>query len=443
MGWLFRDSEEDKEPVAQANSRGVKEEYFQTFPSRSVENRPFIGERPDFSIEKARELYENDPIVRGAVKKTVNKVMETGWRLESQNNKSGIKQLRSKMQDTSESGLDYEKHLEEVVGNLVMYNNAFVEVIEEGGDTYVNLLEPEYMEINTDLNGDVNFYLQDVLADGDNSVDRKPTWQPDEVVHYKLNHYTTNAWSPLDLESVYETLLIKDYVREWLHWFFKTHQMRPHVRVGENTSEDDVQQLLSDIKQMRTKVDAPFPTQGEVQIEKFQEFGTEEAESVRQLLDWCDEQLLILMQVPPIMLGKGEESGRSTASELRKQFNGHIESIRRTVSRHERREFFPKLGAPAVELKWETVDKSQHKQIFETVRSMRQAQFKEEAIKEYLEAQGIHFDVDDVLMSREEIAQMSNDELGTGNEGIKGNVSSDEAPSRERQSEDDVQRGNQ
>jgi hypothetical protein len=74
---------------------------------------------------------------------------------------------------------------------------------------------------------------------------------------------------------------------------------------------------------------------------------------------------------------------------------------------------------------------------------MRQAQFKEEAIKEYLEAQGIHFDVDDVLMSREEIAQMSNDELGTGNEGIKGNVSSDEAPSRERQSEDDVQRGNQ
>jgi len=338
MGIFFRDSEEDKEPVAQANSRGVKEEYFQKFPSRSTQDRPLMGERPDFSIEKARELYENDPIVRGAVKKTVNKVMETGWRLEPQNNKSGIKQLRSKMQDTSETGLDYEKHLEEIVGNLVMYNNAFVEVIEEGGDTYVNLLEPEYMEINTDLNGDVNFYFQDIISDGDGSVEQKPTWQPDEVVHYKLNHYTTNAWSPLDLESVYETLLIKDYVREWLHWFFKTHQMRPHVRVGENTSQEDVDQLLSDIKQMRTKVDAPFPTQGEVQIEKFQEFGTEEAESVRQLLDWCDEQLLILMQVPPIMLGKGEESGRSTASELRKQFNGHIESIRRTVSRHERRE---------------------------------------------------------------------------------------------------------
>jgi len=289
MGIFFRDSEEDKEPVAQANSRGVKEEYFQKFPSRSTQDRPLMGERPDFSIEKARELYENDPIVRGAVKKTVNKVMETGWRLEPQNNKSGIKQLRSKMQDTSETGLDYEKHLEEIVGNLVMYNNAFVEVIEEGGDTYVNLLEPEYMEINTDLNGDVNFYFQDIISDGDDSVEQKPTWQPDEVVHYKLNHYTTNAWSPLDLESVYETLLIKDYVREWLHWFFKTHQMRPHVRVGENTSQEDVDQLLSDIKQMRTKVDAPFPTQGEVQIEKFQEFGTEEAESVRQLLDWCDE----------------------------------------------------------------------------------------------------------------------------------------------------------
>jgi hypothetical protein len=444
MGWLFRDSD-DKEPVVQANSRGVKEDYLTSFPSRSTVERPFIGERPDFDITTAREdLYKNDPIVRAAVKKTVNKVMETGWRLEPQNGKSGINKLREKIQDTSESGLDYEKHLEEVVGNLVLYNNAFVEVIEEGGETYVNLLEPEYMEINTDLNGDVNFYFQDIVSDdSENTQEGKPTWNPDEVVHYKLNHYSTNAWSPVDLEAVYETLLIKDYIREWLHWFFKTHQMRPHIKAAENTSEEDMQQLISDIKQMRTKVDVPFLTQGEIQVEKLQEFTTEEAESVRDIMEWCDEQLLMLMQVPPIMLGKGDESGRSTASELRKQFNSYIQSIRRTVSRHEHRDLFPKLGANAVELKWETLDKSQHKEIFETVRSMRQAQMKPQAIQEYLEMRGMSFETDDVFFSREELAEMSNDELGTGNESIKGNESSDAAQSRERQSEDDVQRGNQ
>jgi len=358
--------------------------------------------------------------------------------------KSGIGKLRQKMNDQSEAGLNYEKHLEEVVGNLVLYNNAFVEVIEEGGDTYVNLLEPEYMEINTDLNGDVNFYFQDIVSDdSEDTVEGKPTWNPDEVVHYKLNHYSTNAWSPVDLEAVHETLLIKDFIREWLHWFFKTHQMRPHIKAGENTSDKEMDQLISDIKQMRQKVDAPFPTNDEVQIDKFQEFTTEEAESVRDIMEWCDEQLLILMQVPPIMLGKGDESGRSTAAELRKQFNSYIEAIRRTVSRYERREFFPKLGANAVELKWDTIDNSQHKEIFETVRSMRQAQMKPEAIQEYLEMRGMSFETDDVFFSKEELSQMSNDELGTGNESIKGNTSSDTAQSRERQSEDDVQRGNQ
>jgi len=225
-----------KDAVTQAESRGVKLDFLQSF-STKPDSRPFIGEDPDFSIENARELYEEDPVVRAAVNKTVNKVLQSGYRLEAQNNKSGIKKLRRKMQDRSDTGLDYDKHLEEVVGNLVMYNNAFVEVIGNEPQ-YVNLLETEYMKVNTEKNGDVNFYFQDVPDDGDDEDDKGtdsfPTWDPEEVVHYKLQHYTTNQWSPLNLEAVYETVLIKDYIRKWLHWFFKTHQMRPHIKVASN-----------------------------------------------------------------------------------------------------------------------------------------------------------------------------------------------------------------
>jgi len=444
--FFFNTDSNTKQPVSQAKSRGLKEDWTQTFPTTDIPRRPYLGERPDFSIEKARELYKEDPVVRAAVKKTVNKVLQTGWRLQPQNDKSGVKKLRQKFKDRSAAGLDYEKHLEEVAGNLVLYNNAFVEVIEQNDEKYVNLLEPEFMEINTQLNGDVNYYFQDVPVDaktsGENQQD-KPEWNPDEVVHYKLSDFSTNAWARLDLEAIYETLLIKDYIRQWLHWFFKTNQMRAHVRVGENATEDDINEILSDLKAMQNKANVPFPTQGDVQVEKFLDFTDNEAAGLRDMLDWCDEQLLILLQVPPVMLGKGDESGRSTASELRKQFDGYIQGIRRTISRYEYRELYPKLGAPAVELKWDTVDRAQHKEIFETVRSMRQAQFKPAAIQEYLESQGVFFDTDDVFFSKEELAQMSNKELGTGNESIKGNTSTDEAQSRERQVEEDVQRGNQ
>lgn len=437
--FFFSTGSKTKQPVSQAKSRGLKEDWAQTFPTKGIPRRPYLGERPDFGIDKARDLYKEDPVVRAAVKKTVNKVLQTGWRLQPQNDKSGIKKLRNKFKDVSASGLDYDKHLEEVAGNLVLYNNAFVEVIEQADETYVNLLEPEFMEINTKRNGDVNYYFQDVPVKGDQD---KPTWQPDEVVHYKLSDFSTNAWARLDLEAIYETLLIKDYIRQWIHWFFKTNQMRAHVRVGENASDDDINKILSDLKAMQSKANVPFPTQGDVQVEKFMEFTDRESTGLRDMLDWCDEQLLILLQVPPVMLGKGDESGRSTASELRKQFDGYIKGIRRTISRYEYRELYPKLGAPAVKLKWDTVDSAQHKQIFETVRSMRQAQFKPEAIQEYLESQGVFFDTDSVFFSKEELAQMSNKELGTGNESIKGNISTDEAQSRERQVEEDVQRGN-
>jgi len=433
----------EKEPITEANSKGAKEDYETAFPSRPQQQSPFFGETPDFSIEKARELYKEDPVVRAAVQKTVNKVLTGGYRLEPKNGKSGIKNLRQKINDRSDAGLDFEKHLEEVVGNLVLYNNAFIEVREVGGEKYVNLLEPEFMEIRTAVNGDVKFYYQDVdIGDLTDEVDTRPTWQPEEVVHIKQAHYTTNAWSPVDLEAVYETLLIKDYVRGWIRWFMETHQMRPHVNVDENTSDKDIKNMLDDLENMRHQVDHPFPTQGDTQIEKLQSYASE-AESLHDLLTWCDDQLLMLMQVPPVLLGDNNDTSKGIATEMRKQFNDYVKSIQRTVSRYEERELFPKLGAPSVALKWGEADATAHKEIMETVRSMRQAQMTSDAIEEYLEMRGMAFETDQVFKTDEQLARMNNKDLGTGNEGIKGNESADTAQSRERQSENDMQRQSQ
>lgn len=440
MGYFDFLSSTEKEVVANEDSRGVKRDYLESFETKKGD-KPLLGERPDFKVDKATEVYKQDPVVRAAVIKTLNKALESGWRLEPQNQKSGVKKLRQLIQD-KENGLDYEKLLEEVIGNLVLYNNAFVEVLD-GDDERpdVNLLEIEYTEVNTDKNGDVNFYFQDVPEDG-NDDQSFPSWEKDEVVHFKLEHFTTNAWSPINLEAVHETVLIKDYIRQWLHWFFKTNQMRPVISAPEGTSDQAMDKLLSSLKSLEDKVDAPLPTKGQVQVQKLQEFA-DEAESVIQLMDWCDQQILMLMQVPPTIVGQGEEVGKTLGSEMRKQFNGYISSIRRSVSHQMHRELHPKLGASDVKLEWGSVDQTQHKQIFETVRTMRQSQMKPEVIKEYLASQGIVFDQDDVFFDQEELMQMSNDELGTGNESMKGNESSDNAPSRERQVEDDVQRGSQ
>jgi HK97 family phage portal protein len=433
--------------ITQSRSRGVKEDYSTSF-QENLENgvlrkKPFFGETPDFKVEDVKDIYKKEPMVRAATQKVVNKAMGSGYRLEPKNQKSGLVALKEKMDSLSPSGLDFDKHLEEVIGNLVLYNNAFVEIIEEEGEMYVNLLEPEYMEVKTDVHGDVKYYYQAVdAADLSDDMDGRPTWSPEEVIHIKLDHFTTNAWSPVDLEAIKQTVEIKQYIRNWLKWFFQTHQMRSAISLSSETNEKQVKKLLSQLEAMADNPRSPLLTSGEMQIQRLQEFG-EDADNVLQLLNWCDDQILSLMHVPPTLVGKNNDSGKESAAEMRKQFEDYVQSIQRTVSRYEEREVFPKLGAPAVALKWGTVSASKDKEIFETARAMRQGQFTQEAIQEYLAMRGIHFETEQVLKSDEEIAAMSNKELGTGNESIKGNESADTALSRERQDEDDVQRGTQ
>lgn len=422
-------------------SRGLKLDFTNAFKGRGS---TMVGERPKFKIRNAKELLLEDGIVTAAVKKTVNKALIGGYQLRGRNGKSGEQKLKNLI---GPGKWNYEEHLQEVISHLVIYQNCFVEVLD---DDTINVLEIRFTEPVTDEHGNVIGYKQQVKRSDSTSFVFSPNkskgdvqWPRDEVVHYKQNHYDTNSWSHLDLRSVYKWILIKRAVAEWALWAIDNNMLRPVLGVGNETTKTQIKDLKTMLKKMESNPRKPLVMKGDFQVDVFYDFA-EQADSVYDLVNMCNAEILSALQVPPGMFGlSGEKtSGRTDPAEQRNQFNDYVRGIQRTLKVYEENELFPKLGARNVELIFGAIDNAEKRKIFENVRTMRQAQFSNEAIQQYLRENGVFFrGVDNVLKTDEEIAAMSNKDLGTGNEGIKGNVSSDEAESRERQVEDDASRG--
>lgn len=418
-----------EELIANENSAGLMKDYALEAP----QGKGAFGYRPKFDTEKSLKLIRNDPVVRAAIITVVDKVIEGGWRIEGKDKRSKTTALEETLRE-----LRFDRTLRKAVYNLILYNNAFIELVRNGaGDLQdLNILETDFMQIDAEPNGDIIGYYQDLGKVGSN-----PYWDAKDVVHLKLDDFTTNVWSELNVEAIYETVLIKDFIRMWLSWFFRTNQLRVTFGLKDaNTAK--VKEFLGYLKAAEKYVDRPIPYEGEMVVQRLQEFD-KTGMTVMELLRWCDEQIMVLLQVPPIAVGFPDKSGRSNSVEQDKSLYTRVKTIHRILEDDFTYDLFTKAGFPKAKFRFNIPDETSRERVLTNVLTMRNAQFTPEAIEEYLTSQGIVFDTKKVLLSQEDIMQMSNKDLGTGNEGMKGNKSADAAQSRQRQNSADVSKANQ
>lgn len=433
-----------EQPVLNADSKGLIQEYFQvTTPSSDG----VLGRSPRTKPETALKLVRGDPVVRAAVIKLVDKVVESGWRIQAigGNRKSNQRELEQKLKKVR-----FDRLLRKIVFHLVMYNNAFVEIRKKGDElSDLNLLEPEFMRIDAKDNGDVEGYYQEVGIAGVASKvagfleARKagyPSWEPEEVVHFKLDDFTTNTWSELNVEAIYETILIKDYVRQWLTWLYKTNQFRPVLSV-EETNSAKMKDFLAFLKAAEKHVGKAIPVEGKLLASPLQDPAI--VQWGLQVIQWCNNEIRQLLQVPDIAVGISDNGGRADGAEQREYLNTRVFNIHRLLEDDITFDLFPKIGFTKVEFVFGILDETVRTRVFENSMTMRNAMFTPEAILEYLDSQGVIFTSPKPLLSIEDAARMqSAAETQTGNEGSLGKKSADAAPSRARQNSQDVSKAN-
>lgn len=433
----------DPELIANANSEGLILDYYQI--TSIPQTKGVLGRAPRTEPKKALDLLRNDPVVRSSVIKLVDKAAESGWRVQAidDNKKARIESLERNLKK-----LRFNRLLRKVMFHLIMYNNAFVEIVKRGDEvTDINLLEPEFMRIDADAHGNILGYYQQVPNPngsngselGNGTFSSYPYWEPERVVHFKLDDFTTNVWGEFNIEAVYETVLIKDYARQILLWFTQTNQMRPVIAVSDTTASK-MKDFLAFLKASESNISKPIPVEGTLNLFPLQD-PSKIIPFLLNIIEWCNGEIRQLLQVPEIAAGINDTSGRSQGAEAREYINTRIFNIHSLIEDDVTYDLFPKMGWQKAEFVFGILDETVRTRVFETAQLMRQTQFSNDAILEYLEDQGVVFETDKPLLDPMELAQMSNKQLGTGNEGVKGNVSADAAPSRSRQNSQDLSKG--
>lgn len=411
----------------------------------SYNSKGYLTRDPDFDPKIALNVIRNDPTVKACVVTLVDKALEGNWGVRGIDKKSRQKALENKLKE-----LRFNQVLRKVLFNLILYNNAFIEIVKKGDEvTDLNVLETTLMRIDALDNGDIKKFYQEIGGNQSN-----PEWKPDQIIFIKLDDINNNVWSDISIRSLYDTVLLKDYVRQWMGWFFKTNQMRG-VYAIETTNDTKVKEFVSYLKQSEKDVTKPMVLMGKVVYQTLNDFA-EKGKSIIDLLVWCDQQILQLMQVPPIAVGVPDSSGRSNSVEQNQSLNTRVKSLHRVLEDSFTYDLFPKINFAKNEFTFTVVDNVVMEQALSNIQLMRNAMFTEEAMKEYLDNLGITFTTETVFKDPVEMAEemkeatsedsedsgMSNKSVGTGNEGSIGNKSADSAPSRMRQTNQSVSKAN-
>lgn len=385
--------------------------------------------RPAFSLKKSINLLENDAFVKGSVNTLVDKVMESGFRVEGKRAKE--------LQEILDSN-KAELLLESVIYNLIIYNNAFIENKTVNKNVFLNLLETQFMQISAKDNGDILEFYQDNAVSSTNK--KVPSWKPKNVTFIKYRPLTTNTWStPSDFEALYQVALIKDSIRQWLHWFFSTNQLRSGFNI-KNANDAKVKDFLSSVKASESRKDLPFAIGGEV--EHFLLNNFDYGDKILDILSWCDSQFIVLLQIPPIAVGMPDSSGRSNSVEQYQALNTTVNRIHKLIETYMTQDLLPKIGFEDHKFVFGVLDTGARMKALEMAEKMRNIRMSDEAIKEFLESQGLVFKTKELFTDLEELKGIPNEAVPQGSEGQLGKKSQDDAPSRKGQNSGEISKAN-
>lgn len=363
------------EIVQKANSAQVLLDYLSS--EKENFNKPF---NPNLALTLLRE----DPLVRGSIKRITAKTMEGGWHL-------NFEDKDRKRRETKRFKKDYRftKLLRTLI-NTLQYQDVLIEIVRKDGKVIdLNLLDPKAIEVKAKPNGDIEYWFQEEVKSVGKGVIK---WKPENVVHVTYEEAILNVWGENQLKAAYDTLLIKDYVRAYLLWLFKTNQFRTHFNV-KNASEPQIRAFISRLKQGESSYSKPVITEGEVEASPLREL--KDLDTIEWLLDWCDKQLIGLLGQTVVGLGMGGSGGRSESDSLGDTLRTTIIDIQNIIGEAFNYELLPKMGYPVEEIfAFNPLDRMTKKQLMETIEIMRRSGWKDEAIKEFAEEQGLEFKVD-------------------------------------------------
>lgn len=354
---------------------------------------------PNFNLDAVITLINTDPYARGCLTQYIDKCMEGDYAIVNK--------------ETLVYDADFERKLETehnfrtriirvLFLTLKLFNNGFIEIVRDSENRVksLNVLDASIIEPITKPNGDPISYRSTIH---DPDTGEYPTWDAKEIIWVKYGDRSA-GYAPVDLGALWETLQAKKYVRDYMTWLWKTGQYRAFYNF-KNANSDDIPSFLAFMRRHDNDYTAPFIAKGEVEQRVVRDM--KENDTIINLLKYYDNQITILLRVPPVDAGVPDSSGRSNADAQSNNFITSVTGFKKVVEDYISYELFPAMNKGTVVLRFAPTDRFAEKQVIENVQMMRGMGMTEKAIREYLNDRGMFFGTR-TLFEKEEVDQSDN-----------------------------------
>jgi len=349
---------------------------------------------PSANFDVIMRMVDSDPIARGALTHFVDKCMEGDYGVVYRDPETDKFSYDEPFEYLLDSKYMFRTAvLRKTFLTLKLFNNAFIEIVRNPSDNTtkaLNVLDPTVIKPETKYNGDAIEYIQRGVLNNVGTT----TWSPDDIVWVKLND-RTQGFAPVDLESMYQTLLAKQYLTRYVAWLFKTGQYRL-IYNFKNSNDKDIEDFLAYLEKNGEDFTMPFIAKGELEAKLLREM--KEVDSLIGLLKYYDNQILVDMRIPPNDAGIPDGSGRSNADSATNNLNTHVASCKKSVEDYINFDLFPKINKSNNLIRFAPVDRFSEEQVFKIAQIMQSMNLKPEVIQEYLFDKGIIFQEEDIFV---------------------------------------------
>jgi len=339
---------------------------------------------PDFSFDEVMNLIDNDPVATGATQQFIDKVVEGEYSI--------VNWKTKKNDEATENNLRYKHKFDSEILRMAakvgkLFKNVFLEIVRESDGITpkaYNILDSKNVDPQTQPNGDPLKYRTKLPNP---STGEYGEWSAKDIIWMKFDKIG-NGWAPVDIKALYTVLMQKRFINRFITWAWQTGQYRV-IHNFKTTNDDVVQDFVAYNSKVDNDFTKPFLVSGDYIHSMLRD--VKEFENIEAFLKYLDNQILILLRVPPIDAGVPDASGRSNADAQSNSFSTHIQSFKQVIT-DGINEMFQKTNRGTSAMLFGPADRFSEKMVFEVCLTMKQIGFTDTAIEEYLYNKGMVWD---------------------------------------------------
>ena len=219
-----------------------------------------------------------------------------------------------------------------------------------------------------------------------------------------LENVNSNLWGDIDLQTLYKTIALKQFIENYLTNLFLYDKFRDSWKI-KSANAEQVKDFINNLKVARERSDRELVFEGD--IERIMGKSVTDLEKLVEILNYCRQQILTQMRVPPIIAGIPDNSNRSNAEiQARKAFDTRVKSIQGSTEDEISWELFPKLGWSVADFKFNPIDKRAEKDDIEIIKALKEIGIDDKSLMKYIRYVGIQLPIE-AKIEKKEIPQMN------------------------------------